>query len=85
MSVIVWIIIGGIAGWLANMAMKSEGGLVRNIVTGIIGALVGGFLMSLIGAEGFTGFNLWSILVSFIGSIALLGVVNLFTSGKQHA
>ncbi len=79
MSIIVWIIIGGLAGWVANMIMHSEGGLVINIITGVIGALVGGFVMSFIGAEGFTGFNLWSLLVALIGSIIFIAIVNLFT------
>ena len=55
MSIIVWIIIGGLAGWIANMIMKTDGSLVKNIVTGIVGALIGGFVMSFFGAAGFTG------------------------------
>lgn len=82
MSIIVWIIIGGLAGWIANMIMKTDGSLIKNIVTGIVGALVGGFVMSLVGASGFTGFNLWSFLVALIGSIILIAVINLLT-GKR--
>lgn len=83
MSIIVWIIIGGLAGWIANMIMKTDGSLVKNIVTGIVGALVGGFVMSFFGAEGFTGFNLWSFLVALVGSIILIAVINLLTGGKR--
>ncbi|WP_165062812.1 MULTISPECIES: GlsB/YeaQ/YmgE family stress response membrane protein [unclassified Adlercreutzia] len=79
MSIIVWIIIGGLAGWAGSAIMKSEGGLLRNIIVGIIGALVGGFIMSFIGAEGFTGFNLWSFLVALLGSVVFLGVMGIFT------
>lgn len=79
MSIIVWIVIGGLAGWVAGMIMKTQGSLVKNIVIGIIGALVGGLLMNFFGAEGFTGFNLWSFLVALLGSVVFLGVVNLFT------
>ena len=79
MSIIVWIVIGGLAGWVAGMIMKTQGSLVKNIVTGIIGALVGGFLMSFFGAEGFTGFNLWSFLVALLGSVVFLAIVTLFT------
>ena len=55
MSIIVWIIIGGLAGWVAGMIMKEQGSLVKNIIVGIVGALIGGFIMSFFGAEGFTG------------------------------
>ena len=78
MSIIVWIIIGGLAGWIANMIMKTDGSLVK----GIVGALIGGFVMSFFGAAGFTGFNLWSFLVALIGSIILIAVINLLT-GKR--
>ena len=77
MSIIVWIIIGGLAGWIANMIMKTDGSLIKNIVTGIVGALVGGFVMS------FSGFNLWSFLVALVGSIILIAVINLLTGGKR--
>lgn len=79
MSIIVWIIIGGLAGWAGGAIMKSEGGLLRNIIVGIIGALVGGFIMSFIGAEGFTGLNLWSFLVALLGSVVFLGIMGIFT------
>ncbi|WP_139653067.1 GlsB/YeaQ/YmgE family stress response membrane protein [Raoultibacter phocaeensis] len=84
MSIIVWIVIGGLAGWVGNMIMKSDGGLVKNIVTGIIGALIGGFVMSFFGATGFTGFNIWSFVVALIGSIILIAIINLFT-GRRTA
>ena len=45
MSIIVWIVIGGLAGWVANMIMKTDGSLLKNIVTGVVGALLGGFVM----------------------------------------
>ena len=80
MSIIVWIVIGGLAGWVAGMIMKTDGSLVKNIV----GALIGGFIMSFFGAEGFTGFNLWSFVVALLGSIVLIAVINLFTS-RKHA
>ena len=82
MSIIVWIIIGGLAGWVAGMIMKEQGSLVKNIIVGIVGALIGGFIMSFFGAAGFTGFNLWSFLVALIGSIILIAVINLLT-GKR--
>ena len=84
MSIIVWIVIGGLAGWIASMIMKTEGGLLRNIVVGIVGALIGGFIMSIVGATGFTGFNLWSFLVALIGSVVLLGILGLITRRTAH-
>lgn len=77
MSITVWIIIGGLAGWAASALMKTESGLIRNIIVGVLGAVVGGFLMSLIGAEGFMGFNVWSFLVALLGSVVVLGAVNV--------
>lgn len=77
MSITVWIVIGGLAGWAASALMKTESGLLRNIIVGVLGAVVGGFLMSLIGAEGFMGFNVWSFLVALLGSVVVLGAVNI--------
>ena len=82
MSIIVWIVIGGLAGWIANMLMKTDGSLVKNIVTGVVSALVGGFVMSFFGAAGFTGFNLWSFVVALVGSVILIAVINVLT-GKR--
>ncbi|WP_172135475.1 GlsB/YeaQ/YmgE family stress response membrane protein [Adlercreutzia sp. ZJ473] len=79
MSIIVWVIIGGLAGWAGGALMGREGGLVKNIVTGIIGALIGGFIMSFIGAEGFTGLNFWSFFVALLGSVVLIAIMNALT------
>jgi uncharacterized membrane protein YeaQ/YmgE (transglycosylase-associated protein family) len=81
MGWLAWIIVGGIAGWLASMVMHSRLGLVLDIVVGIIGAFIGGFLLSAIGTPGVTGFNVWSVIVAFIGAVVLLGVVRL-VSGR---
>ena len=64
------------------MVQGSGSGFLMNVVIGIIGALIGGFIMSLFGSIGVTGFNLWSLLVALIGSIVLLGIVNLFRKGR---
>ena len=82
MSIIVWIVIGGLAGWVANMIMKTDGSLLKNIVTGVVGALLGGFVMSFFGADGFTGCNVWSFVVALVGSVILIGAINLLT-GKR--
>lgn len=73
-GILVWIIVGGLAGWVASKIVgtdKNQGAL-GNIAVGVVGALVGGFLVGLIGGEGFTGLNLWSFLVSLLGAVILL-------------
>jgi len=54
-------------------------GLIKNIVVGILGAMIGGFVFSFFGATGVTGFNLWSIFVACVGAVILLVIINLFT------
>lgn len=79
-NILLWIILGGLAGWLASIVMKRDAqmGLVANVIVGIVGALIGGFLMSLLGAAGVTGFNLYSLLVAMGGAVVLLFVVQQF-------
>lgn len=76
MGIILWIIFGGIAGWIASIVMKtnSSQGTMLDIVLGIIGAVVGGFLMGLVGQPGVTGFNLYSFVVAVIGSVVVIYV-----------
>ena len=86
MGLILWLIVGGIVGWLASMIMKTDGqqGILLNIVVGIIGAFVGGWLISpLVGAGTInSGFSIASVLVSLVGAVILLAVVNLFRRGR---
>ncbi len=81
MSLIMWIIFGAIVGWLASVIMNrnSQQGLLGDIILGIIGALVGGFLASLFGAEGIQGFNLYSMVVALIGAAVVVWVGRLLT------
>lgn len=74
MNFIVWIVLGALAGWIASLVMKTDAqqGAVMNIVLGIIGAFVGGFVMSLFGASGVNGFNIYSILVATLGAVVLI-------------
>jgi len=84
MSIITWIILGLIAGWLASMVSKGSGGIIMDIILGIIGAFVGGFVMNLFGASGVTGFNLYSILVAFIGAVILIAIGRSFSGKKSN-
>lgn len=77
MSILVWIVFGAIAGWLAHLLTGRGGGLITNIVVGIVGAFIGGFLMSLMGGGGVSGFNLYSLFVAVLGAVVLLVVLGL--------
>ena len=75
MGIISWIILGLIAGFIASKIVDARGqGMMLDIVLGIVGAIVGGFVFSAFGAEGITGFNLWSVLVAIAGSVIVLWV-----------
>ena len=83
MGFFAWIIVGGLAGVLARYIMKEEGGLARNIVLGIIGGLVGGFLTESLGGQGITGFNIWSILVATFGEIVIIWLGRVISNRKK--
>jgi len=75
-ALLFWLILGGIAGWLAGAVMGANArlGFMSTIVLGIVGALVGGFIFNLLGGVGITGINLYSILVAIVGSVAVIGI-----------
>ena len=73
MSIIVWLVLGLIAGFIASRIVESSGnGVIIDIVLGIIGAVVGGYLFTLFGAAPVTGFNLYSLLVAIVGAVVVL-------------
>ncbi|WP_297491391.1 GlsB/YeaQ/YmgE family stress response membrane protein [Acidocella sp.] len=73
MSVIGWIVLGIIAGWIASLIVDNGGkGPILDMILGIVGALIGGFIFNAIGAAPVTGFNLWSLFVAVIGAIIVL-------------
>lgn len=75
MSLIGWIILGLIAGWIASRIVDNHGkGLIINLVLGIVGSLVGGWIFAALGAMPVTGFNLWSLFVSVVGAVVVLVV-----------
>lgn len=75
MSIILWIIFGAIAGLIASAVMGTNKGLLMDIIFGIVGAVLGGWLMSFFGKSGVTGFNLYSFLVAILGAIILIAIV----------
>lgn len=75
-QIIIWIIIGGIAGWVASLIMKEGLSLVGAIIVGIIGAIIGGFIVGLFGLDADGGF-IWSIIVAIIGAVILLFILGL--------
>jgi uncharacterized membrane protein YeaQ/YmgE (transglycosylase-associated protein family) len=77
MSILAWIILGLIAGFIASRVVNRHGaGLVLDLVIGIVGAVIGGWIMTALGGAGITGFNLWSLLVAIVGAIILLVIVH---------
>jgi uncharacterized membrane protein YeaQ/YmgE (transglycosylase-associated protein family) len=75
MNIIAWLVLGGIAGWIGSLVINRRGeGLLLDIVLGVVGAFVGGFLFNMFGAAGVTGFNLYSMIVAVIGAVVVLFV-----------
>ncbi|MES2742714.1 MAG: GlsB/YeaQ/YmgE family stress response membrane protein [Pseudomonadota bacterium] len=89
MNFIIWIVIGGILGWLASMVMRTDAqqGIFLNIIVGIVGAFLGGWLLSPLFGTGTINsddFSLTSLLVSFLGAVILLAIVNLVRRGRAR-
>jgi uncharacterized membrane protein YeaQ/YmgE (transglycosylase-associated protein family) len=88
MNFIIWLIVGGIVGWLASIIMKTDGqqGILLNVVVGIVGALLAGFLISPMLGIGTinSGLTAGTFLVSLGGAVILLAIVNLFRRGRAR-
>ena len=86
LGIIGWIVLGGIAGWVASMiaGTNARQGLLGNIIAGIIGGVVGGFVFGLFGGAGVTGFNLWSFLVALVGAVIVLFIWGAITGGRKR-
>jgi len=85
MSIISWLILGLIAGFIGSKIVNHQGqGMLLDIALGIVGALVGGFLFDLIGATGVTGLNIYSMLVAIAGAVVVLLIYNS-VAGRRHA
>lgn len=85
MGIVLWIIFGAIAGWAASVIMKTNyrQGTMMDIVMGVIGAVVGGFLMGLVGQSGVNGFNLYSLAVAVLGAVVLILVGRQLHLGRN--
>lgn len=75
MGILLWIIFGALVGWIASAIMGSSGGLLWDIVVGIVGAVLGGFIMSFFGYGDVNGFNLYSFFVAILGACVLIALV----------
>ena len=85
MSIIAWIILGLIAGFIASKLVNKQGeGFFLDIVLGIVGALVGGFIFTALGASGITGFNLYSLVVAVIGAIVVLVLYHAIAGRRAY-
>ena len=84
-ELIVWIVFGALVGWIASMIMgtDSQQGGLANVVIGIIGALIGGYIARGFGGTGVTGFNFISFIVALGGAILLIAVVKMFSRGRH--
>jgi len=84
MSILGWIILGGLAGWIASALMGSRQGCIMDVIVGIIGAFIGGLVFNLLGGVGVTGFNLWSFVVAVIGAIIFIAIVRALRGGPRE-
>ena len=87
MNIIIWLIVGGIIGWLASLIMKTDAqqGILLNVIVGIVGAFLGGWIGGMLGVGGDINsgdFSLSGLLMSLVGAVVLLAIVNLFRRGR---
>lgn len=79
MGILLWILFGAIVGWAGSLIMgtNDQQGIILNIVVGITGAILGGYIMNVLGEGGVTGFNLYSFMVAIMGAVVLIAIVKL--------
>ncbi len=84
MSILAWIVLGCIAGWAGSLIVNKSGeGLFRDILLGIVGAVIGGWIFGAMGSTGVTGLNLWSLLVAVVGSVVFLVVYHAIFGARR--
>ena len=89
MNFIIWLVVGGIIGWIASLIMKTDGqqGILLNVIVGIIGSFVGGWLIAPLLGSGTANsgdFSITGLIASLIGALILLAIVNLFRRGRPR-
>ncbi|MCR4325338.1 MAG: GlsB/YeaQ/YmgE family stress response membrane protein [Patescibacteria group bacterium] len=79
MGTIAFLVLGGVAGWLASLVMHTDErqGIILNVIVGVVGAFIGGFLFNMFGGSGVTGFNVYSLLVATLGAVILIWLVKV--------
>lgn len=85
MGLIAMIVLGAIAGWIASLITRSSGGLLMDIILGIVGAVIGGFIMTFFGQPGITGFDFYSLVVAVVGAVVLIWIGRLLTGSTGRA
>jgi len=82
MSILGWIILGGLAGWIASALMGSRQGCIMDVIVGVVGAFIGGLVFNLLGGAGVTGFNLWSFVVAVIGAVIFIAILRAIRGSR---
>lgn len=79
MDILLWIVFGGLVGWIASVIMHTDGqqGILLNVIVGIVGAVIGGYIMNTFGSGGVSGFNFYSFMVALLGAMVLIWIVKL--------
>ncbi len=86
MSILAWIVLGLVAGFVASKLVNKTGeGILLDIVLGVVGAVVGGWLFNTFGMTGVTGLNIWSLLVAVVGAVLFLVVYHAIVGGSRRA
>jgi uncharacterized membrane protein YeaQ/YmgE (transglycosylase-associated protein family) len=86
MDILLFIVLGGLAGWVASLIMGTDAsqGIFLNVIVGVIGAFLGGMIFNLFGSSGVTGFNVWSFVVATLGAVLLLWIASFFRSPRTE-
>ncbi len=83
MGIILWIVFGALVGWIASAIMKSDNGILYDVIIGIVGAVLGGWIFSLFGYSTVTGFDLYSFIVAIVGAIILIAIGRAISPGRH--